>query len=393
MRSHRGLRIGIDALSWDRRSGYGRYCRELVSALLTLPTQHSFTLLMDPYALAPAGAEVLRFEPAGKVNKSATRSVTDMLRLMRVIAWAPIDVWFFPSPQNYVPVLSKARVLTTLHDTIPWQFPSLTFANRVQLLAWRLKVALAIHRSADVITVSEHARESISKLLRVPDSALRIVSEAPAAVFKPDLDPAKVGLVAERLGIPAEARVIVYHGALAPHKDLGTLVNAFARLTGIPAFSDVNLVIVGSSDWVNLRGRERSLRTRCMNLKRVKLAGSLGDADLALLLNRATIAVLPSLDEGFGLTGLEAVACGLPLIATRSSALPNVLGDVAVYFTPRAGEELFGHLVDLLSDPARRQRMRERGLHRVATMSWKKEAMRLLSLFDELAAADSARQP
>ena len=380
-----GLRIGIDALSWDRRSGYGRYCRELVSALLPIPTQHSFTLMMDSHALAPAAAEVLRFEPAGKATRSATRSLTELLRLTRLMMQGRMDVWFFPSPQTYVPVLSRARVVTTLHDTIPWQLPDLVFANRAQYLAWRIKVALAMRRSARVITVSEHARKSISKFFRVPDSALRVVGEAPAAIFKPNLDPSKVALVAEGLGMSRDARVIVYHGALAPHKDLPTLLNAFVRLSSVPTFHDVYLLIVGGSDWVNLRSQESSLRNRSMNFERVKLPGALSDDDLALLLNRATIAVLPSLDEGFGLTGLEAVACGVPLIATRSSALPDVLGDGAVYFTPRAEDELYGHLVNLLSDPARRQRMSELALQRVSAMSWAKEAKRLLSVFDELA--------
>jgi glycosyltransferase involved in cell wall biosynthesis len=380
----RGLRIGIDALAWNRRSGYGRHCRELVSALLRLPTRHSFTLMMEHDAPAPGGVDVLRFQAARAATRSMTRRFTDLIQLAKTIMRAPVDVWFFPSPQTFAPVLSRARVLVAIHDTLPWQFPHLIFAGRAQQLAWRLKVAIAMRQSTYVITVSDHAREKLSKYFRMPDSKLRVIGEAPAEVFKPSLDVPTVALFSERIGIPRNARVIAYHGALAPHKDLPTLVTAFARLNKLLEFSDVYLVLTGTSDWVNLRGEAYSLTDACKTLDRVKLPGSLDDTDLALLLNRATIAVLPSLDEGFGLTGLEAVACGTPLIATRSSALPDVLGSAAVYFTPGAEQELYACLVDLLRDSERRKAMREAGLAKVSSMSWETPARQLLSVFDEV---------
>ncbi len=383
--SETAIRIGIDALAWNHQTGYGRYCRELVSALLALPTRYSFTLLMESRASAPAGAEVVRFAPHKHGSGPSARPLTELLRLAVTISRTPMDAWFFPSPLTFVPVLSRAQMLIAIHDTIPWRYPRFIFRNRAQQFAWRFKLALAIRQAARIVTVSQHARGSLIRHLGIPERLIRIVGEAPAAAFKPDLDSTGIARISERLGIPPKARVIVYHGAFAPHKDLPTLVGAFARLCHEAEFNDVLLVLVGSEN-----GLDHAAFRPLKEAGRVKLPGALDDGELALLLNRATVAVLPSLDEGFGLTGLEAVACGAPLVATRSSVLPEVLGDGAWYFEPGDEAGLYTHLARLLADGACNRALRERGLKGVAGLSWKTEAMRLMEVFDEVLGAQPA---
>jgi glycosyltransferase involved in cell wall biosynthesis len=337
--------------------------------------------LMEPQICAPSGAEVVRLSPFGD-GEGPARPLMGLMRLAWTIARMPVDAWYFPSPLTFVPILSRARMLITVHDTLPWRYPHFIFGNRIQELGWRLKLALAIRQTARLVTVSNHARESLAGYFGIPASAIRVVSEAPAAVFKPDLDPMAIAQLSERIGLPAQARAIVYHGALAPHKDLRTLVGAFARLSREPRFSDVYLVLTGSE--LGHHSQVDSLKAMCPDLDRVKLPGSLNDGDLALLLNRAMLAVLPSLDEGFGLTGLEAVACGAPLVATRSSALPEVLGDGALYFTPGDRDGLYSHMVALTTDVEKRRMLRERGLERIATLSWASAAEKLMSIFEEV---------
>jgi glycosyltransferase involved in cell wall biosynthesis len=157
------------------------------------------------------------------------------------------------------------------------------------------------------------------------------------------------------------------------------------RLCSESQFGDVHLVMVGSPGGAS-QDELRALRAICAGLERVKFPGALDDHDLVLALNRATVAVLPSLEEGFGLTGLEAVACGTPLIATRSSAMPELLGDAAVYFEPRDENALYAHLTELLADANRRHTLRERGLERAAALSWESGAMRLIEVFDAVLA-------
>jgi len=309
------------------------------------------------------------------------RTLPKLLGLTRTIARAGVKLWFFPSPLNFVPVIARAAVLVAVHDTIPWRYPKSIFPSYAQRIAWNIKLRLAVQQSSRLITVSDHACKSVARHFRLPENAISIVGEAPAAVFRPLADCAALAAISERLAVPPQARMIVYHGAFAPHKNLRALARVFVRLCREPRFSDVYLVVVGSQSGPN-RVEFQALQAICHGLDRVKFPGALEDHDLALALNRATLAVLPSLEEGFGLTGLEAVACGTPLIATRSSALPEVLGDGAVYFEPQDENTLYAHLTGLLADSSRRQALRELGLERTASLSWESGAKRLMEVFE-----------
>lgn len=391
-RSIRGgpIRIGIDALAWNDNTGYGRFCREIVSALLRIPIRYSFTLLLEPDTNPPAGVEVVRC-PRGRHAGSAMRTVPQLLGQAWTIARIPTDLWFFPSPLHFVPVLARVPVLVAVHDTMPFSYPRLIFPSLARRLAWRMKLRLAVQQASHLITVSHHARTSIARHFHLAESSISIVGEAPAAIFRPREDSAALAAISERLGIPAGARMVIYHGALAPHKNLRMLARVFAKLCLEPTFTDVYLVLAGSQDGSS-REEFHALQSICLGLDRVKFAGVLDDYDLTLALNRATLAVLPSLEEGFGLTGLEAAACGTPLIATRSSALPQVLCDAAVYFEPRDENALYEQLAGLLADVDRRNTLRERGIERAAALSWESSAMRLMEIFEAvLARPGSAR--
>jgi len=382
--SRQPIRVGIEALAWNQKTGYGRYCRELVSALLRIPAPYSFTLLMEADAIAPPGAEVIRFVNPRRAG-APVRTLPSLLSLTRTIARAGMDLWFFPSPLNFVPVIARAAVVVAVHDTIPWRYPKSIFPSYAQRIAWNIKLRLAAQQSSRLITVSDHARKSVARHFRMPESAITIVGEAPAAIFRPLTDCPAMAAISERLAVPPLARMVVYHGAFAPHKNLRALARVFARLCREPRFSDVYLVMVGSQSGPN-RVEFQALQAICHGLDRVRFPGVLEDHDLVLALNRATLAVLPSLEEGFGLTGLEAVACGTPVIATCSSALPDVLGDAAVYFEPQDENTLYAHVSGLLANSSRRHALRERGLERTASLSWESAAMRLMEVFDSVLA-------
>jgi glycosyltransferase involved in cell wall biosynthesis len=204
------LRIGIDALAWNDKTGYGRFCREIVSALLRIPTRYRLTLLMNANASAPPGADIVRVSPA-------------LPRLAWAIARVRADLWFFPSPLHFVPVIARAPVVVAIHDTIPWRYPELIFPSYRQRIAWRIKLRLAVQQASHVITVSDHARASVAGHFGLAESAISVVGEAPGAVFRPLTDGAALAAISERLGVPPQARMVLYHGALAPHKNLRAL--------------------------------------------------------------------------------------------------------------------------------------------------------------------------
>ena len=384
-----GIRIGVEALAWNDRSGYGRYCRELVFAATEVSSRYAMTLVAPDDCAIP-GIATVRLAGARSVG-NPPRTMRAMLRLRRTMASMPVDMWFFPSPLNFVPMVSRVPFVIAIHDTIPWRFPELIFDNHAQRIAWRLKLRAAMRRATRIVTVSNHARESIAQRFGLDRERISIVGEAPAPVFRVCKSAAETSPLLERLGLPLDARLVVYHGAFSPHKNLPMLVDAYARLACEAEFSDVLLVMVGAPP-TSRREEFENLQRMCRRLARVCFTGALEDAELARLLNRATVAVLPSLDEGFGLTGLEAAACGAALIATQNSALPEVLGEGAIYFDPRAGDALRADLARLLSSSEHRAKLRAIALPRIAALSWKKAAAQLIEIFDEIVAAGHVRR-
>jgi glycosyltransferase involved in cell wall biosynthesis len=119
---------------------------------------------------------------------------------------------------------------------------------------------------------------------------------------------------------------------------------------------------------------------------RVVFTGFLPDEDLVVLLNRATLLALPSLLEGFGLPAVEAAACGCPVLATRASPLPELLGQGGWFLDPLDQESWDSALLTLLTSPERRQRMREAGLAAAGRLTWESAADQLLAVIEEVSA-------
>jgi glycosyltransferase involved in cell wall biosynthesis len=290
---------------------------------------------------------------------------------------------FFPSVYTFVPVLRPMKVVVGVHDVIPERFPDYVFRGRRARLFWRLKSGLALRQATRVLTVSEHARQGIQACLHVAAERIGVTSEAPAPAFRPAADDA-VSAVFQQLGLTPGQRVIVYFGGITPHKNIHMLVSVFADLIQDGRFADVRLVIAGDYTRDVFYSAYPAVRAHveAACLEAVTFTGYIDDETAASLLTGAQVCVLPSLDEGFGLPGIEAAACGTPVIATRSSALPEVLGDAALYIDPTNPVELNAALERVLLDGALRQSMGARGLERAQRLSWQSAAERALHVFE-----------
>jgi len=181
-------------------------------------------------------------------------------------------------------------------------------------------------------------------------------------------------------------RFILYVGGIAPHKNLSVLVTAFSMLMNDPGHQDVGLVLVGDyqKDVFLIDDRLADCISRLNLDKKVIFAGFRSDDELAHLYNAATVFVLPSLSEGFGLPALEAMSCGTPVVCSRAASLPEVVGDAGLFFDPHRPDELFERLRRVFDDHALREELSRRSLQRAAAFSWSKSALSLFSVFEEL---------
>lgn len=263
------------------------------------------------------------------------------------------------SPANTGPLRVRDQVLT-LHD-LSWLEHPEWFAPAFALW-YRLLLPALARRVKMLLTPSEYVRQKALRRFSLSPEQVRVV---PGGVdmtrFQPLWRPAS-RLQAE--GDPAA--YILFLGSLQPRKNLGLLLQAWEQIR--PQVPGLRLVISGTTGAVfrNVAPPGRA--------ERVQVLGYVSEADLPILYARALIFVLPSLDEGFGLPALEAMACGIPVVASRAGALPEVVGDAGLYFDPQDATGLVAALQRLLRDPKLRHDLGEKGWERARTFSWDRSA-------------------
>jgi glycosyltransferase involved in cell wall biosynthesis len=168
---------------------------------------------------------------------------------------------------------------------------------------------------------------------------------------------------------------------------VATLVSAFAAIAMHKELADVRLILVGEYEKEVFHSQYDTLRQQVDSLglaSRVVFTGFLPDEELVVLLNRATVLALPSFLEGFGLTAIEAAACGCPVLATTASPLPSLLGEGGRFIDPQDGPAWGRHLLEVLSSEALRQRMRQAALTAARSLTWDAVGGKLLTVLEEV---------
>ena len=174
---------------------------------------------------------------------------------------------------------------------------------------------------------------------------------------------------------------MLYVGTLQPRKNLARVIEAFARAAAAPAFAGLQLVLAGKKGWLY---DDLFAQVERMGLAgRVLFPGYVDDADLPALLSGALAFVFPSLYEGFGIPVLEAGACGVPVITSNTSSLPEVAGDAALLVDPHDVDAIAEAMTRLVTDEALRAELSRRGLANVQRFSWEKCARETLAVLLE----------
>jgi glycosyltransferase involved in cell wall biosynthesis len=377
--------IGIDATSWANERGYGRYTRELVSAMTALDARHEFVCLLDAlsaerFALERPNVRAVVVEqgvaPTVAAASGGRRSARDMLRLTRAVRREHFDVFFSPSVYGYFPLPPGLPAVVVIHDAIAERYPELTLPGWRDRLFWRLKVRLALRQATKVLTVSDHAAREIAEILGVPIADLGVTHEAVSDVYRPSESDADVRAAAERVGVPPGGRWLIYVGGFAPHKRIDLIVRAHAAVARRHTSKPLSLLLVGPSSDAFHQDLERIRATvrECGTEGLVRWPGYLPDEELRHLHSGAVALVLPSMAEGFGLPAVEAARCGAPVVATTASPLPDVLKGGGLFVPPGDLAALETAIDRLVSHEPDRQAMGRRALARASELSWPRSA-------------------
>lgn len=262
------------------------------------------------------------------------------------------------SPANSGPMAISRQVLT-VHDISPLEHPE--WFTPTYSLWYRWMLPMMSRRVKCILTPSEYVRQ---KVMQRFDLSAEQVSTVMEGVNLEMFRPQPADSIRARYAIPG--RYILFLGSLQPRKNITLLLEAWSRLQ--PDFPDVWLVAAGTTGHVFQRLELPA------GLQRVIFPGYVPDADLPELYSGAEAFVLPSLEEGFGLTVLEAMACGTPVIISKAGALPEVAGEAGLQVDPFSAEELSASLRWLLSDSDLRDDLKQRGLERARRFPWERSA-------------------
>jgi glycosyltransferase involved in cell wall biosynthesis len=377
--------IGIDYTpAIEQGGGIGRYVRELVAALAS---QDALT----PYQLFVAGVRRSRLPPVPGANfqwRSARLSPRTFARFWhRLRLLPPIESWTGPlslfHATDFVlpPTRLATRTILTVHD--------LSFVRAPETASPRLKrhldrvVPRSVARADHILADSQATKDDLISLYRTPAEKITVLYSGVEARFAPVRDERALRAVRARYGIGA-APYVLSVGTVQPRKNYVRLIEAMCTLP------DHHLVIAGGRGW--LEGPIHAAARHPGVCGRVHFIGFAADADLPALYSAADVFAYPSLYEGFGLPILEAMACGVPVVAANTSSLPEVAGDAALLVDPTSTDELAGALCRVLTDRALRAELCRRGFAQARRFSWDAAADQLQAIYRQmLLSADSGR--
>lgn len=383
------MHIGIDAsrVTVAERTGTEHYTFELLAALAQLDRQNRYTLYCNqpPAMLPPLGPNFsLRQIPFPRLWTHA--------RLSAELALHPPDVLFVPAHVLPLGVLLRRRMRTvvTIHDMGYMRFPeSHTPAQRRYL---RLSTRWSAHVASQLIAISNTTRADLMRYAGAPPEKIRVIHHGVSPRFQPVEDQDLIAATQAKYGI--RPPYFLYVGTIQPRKNLARLLEAFASAardwglgTGSIAPNPASriphpqLVLAGKHGWLTGEIERQSTQIFGPDSPAVRFTGYIADQDLPTLLSGALAFVFPSLYEGFGMPLLEAMACGTPVLASATSALPEIAGDAALLIDPEDTAAIADGLARLMSDAVLRADLRARGLARAAQFTWERcaeETLRVL---------------
>jgi glycosyltransferase involved in cell wall biosynthesis len=363
------VRIGIDArLVFYHQAGIGQYILRLTQALAQINRDDAFVIFKSRKDKTPIVAQ-----PNFKRQKMWTPSHHRFERLAMSLELAPFALDILHSPDFIPPAWTRCPSVITMHDLAFMLYPRFLTRDSARYYG---QVDVAARQADHIIAVSESTKRDTIRLLGVPEAKITVIYEAAHPLFELIAADGAREFVRTHYNLPPE--FILFVGTIEPRKNLPTLLRAFRRLRDNYK-SEAVLAIAGNRGWLVEEVDQVIAELQLGNA--VRFLGNVRNEELVYLYNAATLFVLPSFYEGFGLPPLEAMACGTPVIVSNVSSLPEVVGDAGLLIAPEDIEALTVAMWRVLTDDKLRRELCEKGLKRAQTFSWERAARETLAVY------------
>lgn len=376
------MRIGIDIRSLidQQPSGVGTYVWHIVKNLVELAPEHDFMLFFSGWQI--------------DINQNDKLSALAKYKNVQLIYWrwpnklfhglamfglAPkldkivggVDVWFAPN-LHFLPLSKNIPLVLTAHD--------LSFALFPEFLSWRRQLwhkAVCSHylfkRANKLVAVSNTTKHDLEQVYKILPDKIMVVYPG-----VPEIEPVNIDAtnqLAEKLPL----RYVLLLATLEPRKNVLASLAAWQHFCELYPKSDLHLVVTGSAGWKS----QNILQTMGIT-PRAHYFGYVTEAQKAVILQQAEGLLYPSIYEGFGFPPLEALRLGVPVIASHVGALPEVLGEAALYVDPYSINDLVQALENLNSSKAMRENLLTARTKTLARYNWQISAQTLIEVFEQV---------
>lgn len=358
--------IAIDA----RESGTstGRYVDKLIENIAKLKLEHDFNIITKPHRVE----FFKKIAPNFYVHSTDVKefTVAEQTKFKQEIIDIDADLVHFGMVQQ--PIFYKGKVVTTIHDltTVRFTNPSKNFlVFKFKQFVYKWVIRVAADKSSVVFTPSQYVKEDVKKFTNQPDKKFVVTLES-ADEIREKADPIKK-LVGKQF--------ILYVGRPTPHKNLDRLIEAFVALQ--KKRPELMLVLAGKKD-SNYEAIEK--RIKANSIDGVYFTDFVSEGQLKWLYKNCRAYIFPSLSEGFGLPGLEAMIHGAPVVSSNATCLPEIHGDAAQYFNPLDLNDMVKNIAKVLDSEELRKELIKKGHKQVKKFSWQRMAEITLSIYDRV---------
>ncbi|HEX7260107.1 MAG TPA: glycosyltransferase family 1 protein [Candidatus Saccharimonadia bacterium] len=369
-----------------QRTGVGQYTKNLMDVLLKLDERNHYTIFgflfigkrftNKPIPEGPKlSYKLVRYLPSKIFNAVVRRLFLPPLDLL---ALSKPDIFFFPNFVRY-PLIFGAKSIVVIYDLsyiVQAQFSA--SPNRKYLTRY---VPDSVKKADHVITISQNSKKEIMEHYGVPSQKITIVTPAiNHQIFFPRPDK-EVEAIRQKYDISKP--YILYAGTLEPRKNIIGILDAFAELDA-GLLQTHALVLAGGKGWLD---HEIHAKIKELSELDIIVTGYLPDEDLPAIYSGASLFVYPSFYEGFGIPPLEAMACGVPVITSDNSSLPEVVGDAGIMIDAHSTPALTRSMQKVLTDPGLVKQLRGRGLKQAKRFNWEQSGKILLEVINTIGRA------
>ncbi|HET9174489.1 MAG TPA: glycosyltransferase family 1 protein [Candidatus Saccharimonadales bacterium] len=359
-------KIVIDARQYTTSTG--RYTFRLIQYLEKLDSENEYVVLLKPNDMNVYEFTNPRFTKLACPHKEFT--VDEQVGLLKQVKSLNADLVHFAIVQQ--PIRYRGRHITTIHDLTTARFKNpaknnLVFTVKQQVYKWVIRQA--VRKSQHIITISNFVKSDIVAFTGVDPQKLTVTYEAADAITD----------APEPIEELQDKPFLLYVGRPTPHKNLERLIEAHQQIRRWQP--ELLLVLAGKKD-ANYQRIEAEVTAR--NLSGIVFTDFISEGQLRWLYEHCAAYVFPSLSEGFGLPGLEAMVHGAPVVASNATCLPEIYGPAAHYFDPLNINAMSTAINDVLTNEELRNDLIQEGKVQAAKYSWQRMAEQTLGVYTQV---------